>query len=255
MNAIVLAGGGADAVSATVSGLPNKAFVEIGGIALVARVIAALRSAPGVARIIAVAPPASHDRTALAGADERRADGARMVESLESGLSGAAPDELLLIAASDLPVLTPAAIAEFLEQAQARDLDVAYAIVSQYVHRAAYPNVPHTWARMVEGRFCGGGLVALKPRVLPALRVVLDDLGAARKSPLRLAALFGWDILPRFALGSLTVEAAERRASTILKAPAGAIRCTHAEVAVNVDRPSDVALANGLVEAAAKRDG
>jgi GTP:adenosylcobinamide-phosphate guanylyltransferase len=249
MNAIVLAGGGADAVSATVSGLPNKAFVEIGGIALVERVIAALRSAPGVARIIAVAPPASHDRTALAGADERRADGARMVESLESGLSGAAPDELLLIAASDLPVLTPAAIAE------ARDLDVAYAIVSQYVHRAAYPNVPHTWARMVEGRFCGGGLVALKPRVLPALRVVLDDLGAARKSPLRLAALFGWDILPRFALGSLTVEAAERRASTILKAPAGAIRCTHAEVAVNVDRPSDVALANGLVEAAAKRDG
>jgi GTP:adenosylcobinamide-phosphate guanylyltransferase len=255
VNAVVLAGGGPDAVSATATGLANKAFVEIGGIALVERVIAALRSAPGVARIIAVAPPASHDHAALAGADERRADGAHMVESLESGLAGAAPNELLLIAASDLPVLTAAAIAEFLEQAQARDLDVAYAIVSQHDHRAAYPNVPHTWAKMVEGRFCGGGLVALKPRVLPALRVVLDGLGAARKSPLRLAALFGWDILPRFALGSLTVEAAERRASTILKAPAGAIRCVHAEVAVNVDRPGDVALANGLLEAAAKRAG
>jgi hypothetical protein len=87
------------------------------------------------------------------------------------------------------------------------------------------------------------------------LRVVLDDLGAARKSPLRLAARFGWDILPRFALGSLTVEAAERRATTILHAPAGAIRCSHAEIAVNVDRPADVGLANGLVEAAAKRHG
>jgi GTP:adenosylcobinamide-phosphate guanylyltransferase len=255
MNAIVLAGGGPDAVSATVPGLPNKAFVEVGGIALVERVIAALRSAPGIARIIAVAPPSTHGRAALAGADERRADGPRMIESLESGLAGAATDELLLIAASDLPVLTTAAIAEFLGQAQARDLDVAYAIVSQHDHRAAYPNVPHTWAKMVEGRFCGGGLVALKPRVLPALRVVLDDLGAARKSPLRLAALFGWDILPRFALGSLTVAAAERRAGVILKAPAGAIRCTHAEVAVNVDRPGDVELANGLVEAAAKSTG
>jgi GTP:adenosylcobinamide-phosphate guanylyltransferase len=255
MNAIVLAGGGPDAVSATVPGLPNKAFVEVGGIALVERVIAALRSAPGVARIIAVAPPSTHDRVALAGADERRADGPRMIESLESGLAGASQDELLLIAASDLPVLTTAAIAEFLEQAEARDLDVAYAIVSQHDHRAAYPNVPHTWAKMVEGRFCGGGLVALKPRVLPALRVVLDDLGAARKSPLRLAALFGWDILPRFALGSLTVAAAERRAGAILKAPAGAIRCTHAEVAVNVDRPGDVELANGLIEAAAKNAG
>ena len=254
VNAIVLAGGGPDAVSATVPGLPNKAFVEIGGIALVERVIAALRRTPGIDRIIVVAPPASHAHPALAAADERRTDGPRMVESLESGLAGAPPDEPVLIAASDLPVLTAAAITEFLSHARRRDLDLAYAVVSRNDHLAAYSGVPHTWAKMVEGRFCGGGLVALKPRVLPALRVVLDDLGAARKSPLRLAALFGWDILPRFALGSLTVAAAERRASAILRAPAGAIPCTHAEVAVNVDRPTDVALANGLVEAAAKRD-
>lgn len=254
MNAIVLAGGGPDAVSATVPGLPNKAFIEIGGIALVERVIAALRSTPGIARIIVVAPPAMHGHPALAAADERRADGARMVESLESGLAGAAPGDLTLIAASDLPVLTTAAIVEFLDQAQARDLDVAYAIVSQRDHRAAYPSVPHTWAKMVEGRFCGGGLVALKPRAMPALRAILDDLGAARKSPLRLAALFGWDILPRFALGSLTVAAAERRASSMLNAPVGAIRCSRPEVAVNVDRPCDISLADGLVEAAAKRD-
>jgi len=255
MNAIVLAGGGPDAVSAGAPDLPNKAFVEIGGVALVARVIAALRSAPEVERIIVVAPPAAHGHAALAGADERRADGPRMLDSLASGLTGAAPDELVLIAASDLPVLTAAGIAEFLGQARARDLDVAYAIVSERDHQAAYPAVPHTWAKMVEGRFCGGGLAALKPRALPALRGILDQLGTARKSPLRLAAIFGWDILPRFALGSLTVAAAERRASAILRAPAGAIACTRPEVAVNVDRPSDVALANGLVARAAKSTG
>jgi GTP:adenosylcobinamide-phosphate guanylyltransferase len=253
VNAIVLAGGGPDRVSASDAGLPNKAFVEIGGTALVARVIAALRSSGEIARITVVAPPAAHGHPALAGADERRADGARMIESLESGLAGAPPDELVLVAASDLPVLTSAAIDEFLRGARTRDLDVAYAIVAQREHRDAYPAVPHTWAKMVEGRFCGGGLTALKPRVLPALRGVLDDLGRARKSPLRLAALFGWDILPRFALGSLTVAAAEARAGAILGAPAGAIRCSHPEVAVNVDRPADVALANGLVGAAAKK--
>jgi GTP:adenosylcobinamide-phosphate guanylyltransferase len=255
MNAVVLAGGGPDAVSSSDPSLPNKAFVEIGGVALVARVIAALRSSPDIARITVVAPPATHGYDALAGADERRADGPRMLNSLESGLSGVPPDELVLIAASDLPVLNAAAIGEFLDGARARDLDVAYAIVSQREHRDAYPAVPHTWAKMAEGRFCGGGLAALKPRALPALRGILDDLGKARKSPLRLAALFGWDILPRFALGSLTVAAAEGRASAILGAPAGAIRCSHPEIAVNVDRPSDVTLANGLVGAAAKRDG
>jgi GTP:adenosylcobinamide-phosphate guanylyltransferase len=255
MNAIVLAGGGPDAVSAGAPDLPNKAFVEIGGIALVERVIRALRSAPEVGRIIAVAPPAAHGRAALAAADERRTDGARMVDSLESGLAGAPPDDLVLIAASDLPLLSAAAIAEFVTLAIARDVDVAYAIVSERDHRDTYPAVPHTWAKMVEGRFCGGGLAALKPRVLPALRGVLDELGAARKSPLRLAAIFGWDIFPRFALGSLTVAAAERRASAILRAPAGAIPCSLPEVAVNVDRPSDIALANGLVAAAAKSPG
>ncbi len=255
MNAVVLAGGGPDAVSASAPELPNKAFVEIGGIALVERVIAALRSAPEIERIIVVAPPAAHGHAALAGADERRADGPRMLDSLAAGLAGAAPDELVLIAASDLPVLTAASIAEFLTQARARDLDVAYAIVSERDHHAAFPAVPHTWAKMVEGRFCGGGLATVKPRVLPALRGILDQLGSARKSPLRLAAIFGWDILPRFALGSLTIAAAERRASAILRAPAGAIACALPEVAVNVDRPSDVALANGLVAPAAKSTG
>lgn len=253
MNAVVLAGGGPDAVSATGGALPNKAFVRIGGVELVARVIAALRATTGIARITAVAPVAAHGDAALAGADDVRPGGERMVASLESGLAGAPPDEPVLIAASDLPVLTPAAVTEFLTAARARDLDLAYAIVAQRDHLVAYPGVPHTWAKMVEGRFCGGGLVVLKPRVLPALRDILDDLGRARKSPLRLAALFGWDILPRFALGSLTVAAAERRASAILHAPAGAIYCSHPEVAVNVDRVSDVALANGLLEAAAKR--
>jgi GTP:adenosylcobinamide-phosphate guanylyltransferase len=252
VNAIVLAGGPPDAVSATSPGLPNKAFLEIGGVPLVARVIAALRCAPEIGRIVAVAPVSTHGSAALAGADERRPDGARMVESLQSGLAGLPPDELTLVAVSDLPVLTAAAIAEFVAGACARELDAAYAIVSQRDHVARFPGVPHTWAKMADGRFCGGGLVALKPRVMPALQAVLDDLGAARKSPLRLAALFGWDIVPRFAFGALTIAAAERRAGAILGAPVGAIRCSHPEVAVNVDRPSDVALANGLAAAGAK---
>jgi GTP:adenosylcobinamide-phosphate guanylyltransferase len=252
MNAVVLAGGPPDAVSALYRGATNKAFVPVGGTPMVARVIAALRATPSIERIIAVAPPSMHDTEALAGADERRADGLRMIESLDSGLAGAPADEPVLVVASDLPVLTPAAVEELIALAHERNLDIAYAIVNSRVHYAAFPRFPHTWATMWDGRFCGGGAVVLRPRVLPALRGVMDDLGAARKSPLRLAALFGWDIAPRFALGFLRIAAAEDRASTILRAPVGAVRCSHAEIALNVDRPGDVALANELVNAASK---
>ncbi len=247
MIAIVLAGGAPDAVSAMQRNAPNKAFVKVGGVPLVARTIAALRTSPEITRIIAVAPPATFGSDALGGADECRPDGPRMIESLASGLAGVPLDEQVLIAASDLPLLSRAAIDEFVAEARRRNLDVAYAIVNQRVHSRQFPNVRHTWATMFEGRFCGGGLFVLKPRMLGALRSVLDDLGAARKSPLRLASLFGWDIVPRFALGFLPIGAAEERASTILRAPVGAIRSTHAEIAVNVDSPADLAIANGLV--------
>jgi len=107
--------------------------------------------------------------------------------------------------------------------------------------------VPHTWARLQDGTFCGAGFVAIKPRVLPALEGFIERLGAARKNPLRLASLFGWDVLARFALGRLTIASAERRASQLLGARTCALVSPYPETGVNVDRISDVALAEQLV--------
>jgi hypothetical protein len=167
-----------------------------------------------------------------------------MIESLRSGLQGFTEDALVVVAASDLPALDARAIDEFVDAALARDLDLAYACLERRYHDAVYPEFPHTWARLREGSFCGGGVVALRPRVLPRLAALLDALGNARKSPLRLASLFGWDVLARFALGRLTIAAAEARASQLIGARAGAIRCTQPQIALNVDRVDDVRRAN-----------
>jgi GTP:adenosylcobinamide-phosphate guanylyltransferase len=245
LDAIVLAGGRPDALAALAPGAPNKAFVPVGGVPLVARTIAGLRASSRVDRIIVVAPPQAAAHTALAGASEVRGDGPTMLQSLRSGLAGFTADALVLVAASDLPALDAAAVDEFVDDACARELDLAYACVERSVHLAVYPEFPHTWARMHEGRFCGGGLVALRPRTLTALARLLDALGAARKSPLRLAALFGWDVAARFALGRLPIAVAEARASRLLDgARVGAVRCTQPQIALNVDRVSDVARAN-----------
>jgi len=247
VNAVVLAGGAPDAVAALHPGAANKAFVPVAGMPLVERALRALRAVPRIERIVVVAPRSMHADRALALADERRTDGARMIESLRSGLAGFAADLPVLVVASDLPVLTRAAIDEVLDAVALRDLDIAYTCLARCYHDARYPHVPHTWARLREGMFCGGGITAIKPRALERLSDVLDALGAARKAPIRLAAIFGWDILARFAIGRLSIPAAEGRASSILRAPVGAIRCTHPEIAVNVDRPRDVELAAALV--------
>ena len=275
MIAVVLAGGPPDAVSALAPDVPNKAFVPIAGVPLVQRTIAALRSSPHVGRIIIVAPRDPAARRALATAvtaaaaddaddadggdngngigngkgngNEIRDAGDTMTESLQSGLRDLPPDELVLVFASDLPVLSRAALEDFIARVRAHDADLVYACVERATHTARFPDVPHTWARLADGTYCGGGGIALRPRVLPRLARLLGRLGRARKNPLRLAAIFGPAVLVRYALGRLTVAAAERRASVLLGAPVRAAICAYPEIAINVDRPSDVPLAESLV--------
>lgn len=249
MNCVVLAGGTPDEVARLQDGAPNKAFIEVGGVTLVERTLAALRASRRIERVVVVAPESAHGRAALALADEVRSDGERISDSLRRGLSGFAADEMVLVAASDMPVLSGRAVDDFIGRALETDADVGYGCVERSCHLAAFPDVPHTWARLRDGTFCGGGLVAIKPRILTKLEEFIEELGAARKQPLRLASLFGWDVLLRYALGRLGMVQAEQRASELLAAPARAIVSPYAETAVNVDRVSDVALAEHLVNA------
>jgi GTP:adenosylcobinamide-phosphate guanylyltransferase len=251
LTAVVLAGGPPDELVAHTPGAANKAFIDIAGTPLVTRTLAPLRAVARIARIVVVAPVGALGSPALALADEVCADGPRIADSIRSGLHGLAPDEPVLLTTADLPVLSVAAIDEFLDLAESSGADIVYACVERRVHEARYPDVPHTWARLRDGTFCGGGCVLLRPRAFPALEGFLDRLGSARKNPLRLARIFGWDVMARYAVGRLGVVNLERRAAELLGAPVAAARCTRPEIAVNVDRPSDVALAARLVTSSA----
>jgi len=247
MNVVVLAGGPADELTAHTPGAPNKAYVEIAGKTLLQRTIEPLRAASSVSRIIVVTPQSAFAHPAALLADERRLDGKRIRDSLQSGLTGLPPDENVIIATSDLPVLTPQAVEDFIARVRERDADLSYGALEKAVHMRAYPEVPHTWVTLRDGTYCGGGLMAMKPRVFVSLSRFIEQLGHARKNPLKLASLFGWDILLRFAIRRVAIAHAEERASHILGARARAVVSPFAETAVNVDRVSDIALAEKLV--------
>jgi len=250
MNAVVLAGGPLDDVARLQPGAPNKAFVDICGTTLVGRVVGALRGCTAIGRIVVVTPQSEWGNPQLRDADDFRPDGVHISESLRNGIADFPAADPLLIVTSDMPVLTPAIAGDFVARVEATDADVIYGCVEKGAHLARFPTVPHTWARMRDGTYCGGGMFALKPRAMPRLERFIEELGAARKSPLRLASLFGWDMLARFALGRLSVAQAQARATKILGAPVSALISPYPETAVNVDRVSDVALARELVSLA-----
>ncbi len=250
MDALVLAGGPFDDLAAHTPHAPNKAFVEIAGVTLVERTLRALHGATSIGRIIAVAPPSAHAHPALALADELRRDGVHIRESLRNGLAGLDPNATILVGASDLPVLTPEAIDDYVARAQATGADLTYGCIEKQIHMAKYPDAPHTWARLRDGTYCGTGFITLRPRVWPALEQVIERLGEARKNPLKLASLFGWRVLWRFAVRQLSISQAEARASYVIGAKVRAIVSPYAEIGINVDRVSDIALAERLVHSA-----
>ncbi len=251
--AVVLAGGARDAVAALEPGAPNKAFVRVAGRTLLARTLDAIDATPALGPVVVVAPRSARGRPELATSSasgeprDVRDDGPTMTESLRSGLRGFDPDALVFVCASDLPILDRTAIDDFLARALASNADLVYATVERSAHEARFPEVPHTWATLRDGTFCGGGCIAMRPRVLPALEAVLGALGAARKNPLRLAGIFGLPTLLRYATKRLTIAQVERRASRILRAPAAVAVCAYPQIAVNVDRTGDVALAERLL--------
>lgn len=250
LTCVVLAGGPPDDVARTQPGAINKAFVRVTGVAMVERTLRALRSSSNIGRVIVVAPAAANGDPALAQADERRDDGEKIRTSLANGLRDLPLDDIVLVSTSDLPILSTASIDDFVLRVIEADADLAYGCLEKRVHMAKYPQVPHTWAHLREGTYCGGGFIAIKPRVLPKLEQFIEALGAARKNPLRLASLFGWDVLFRFAFRRLSISSAERRASQILGASVRAIPSPYAETGVNVDRVSDIALAEALLGSA-----
>lgn len=213
---------------------------------MVTRVLQALRGVPEVAQITVVAPLVALEDSALSLADVRRSAGEHIVESVQRGLSGTDPDVMTLLATSDAPLLSPDSLGRFVQALATIDADLVYTIVERKAHEGRFPGVPHTWARMREGVYCGGAVFGMRARVLPALTRFLDDLGAARKSPLRLATFFGWDAVVRFALGLLSIGTAESRASAILGYPVRAV-VAEPDLAFNVDRKSDLALAERFI--------
>lgn len=208
---------------------------------MIARVLGALRAARCVGRIRCITPAGAlaewEEYAKLC--DERIDPGRDLIDSLLAGLAGMDDDELALVAATDIPLLTAKAVDAFAERT--RDVkDIGYGCVDREAHRKAYPQVRHTWVRLRDGTFCGAGLSVLRVGAAVRLATLLREFAAARKSPLRLAALFSPVLIARLLLGRVSLAELQSRARRLSGLDCQAIRCTEAELAVNVDCLADL---------------
>ncbi len=170
--------------------------------------------------------------------------------SVQSAL--AATGTPLLVTTADHALLEPRTVEHFLAEAAARGCDVAAGLVSERVIRARFPESTRTYIRLRGDAFSGANLFAFRTPAAGRAAEFWVRAERFRKQPWRLARAFGPLTLLLFLLRRLDLEAALARISRAMGIRVAAIVLPFAEAAVDVDRPSDLALANRI---AREREG
>jgi len=224
----------------------NKAYLPVGGTLMLERVLRAFRGAKATGIIRVVTPPAAFAsafaQRAAAFCDEVVEPGSGLIESVIAGCAGLAPERMVIVTATDLPLLSPSVVDAFAAAARAEcgSCDIGYGFVSKTAHVARYPQVRHTWVRLKEGVFCGGGVSVMRAGAVRQVADLLRRVAALRKTPLRIALLFSPMTLLRMLFTGVSVAELERRADELSGLHCCGVRCDEPELAVNVDRLADL---------------
>src|SRR5579875_2762333 len=213
-DAVVLAGGPPD--PAIAGAMVPKAFALLAGRPMVDYVLDALRGAGPIGRVVLVVADPLPVRLA-GGVDALVAERGSLLENVAAGLEATGGGGAVLVVAADLPLLTPQAVAAFLEAAGRIEGEAWYAVVRREDVTGAFPDVRKTFVRLREGTFTGGSVVLIGPAAFRRARPAIERAMRARKRPGTIAEL-------------------ERRAEAIAGIRARAVLCPHPELAIDVDR-------------------
>lgn len=219
-----------------------EALIPVAGHPMVDFVVAALQNSSLVDEIVVVGPQElgylrREKVTAVIPSQDT------LIGNLQRGLDKFGPNELVLVATSDIPLLSTVAVDDFLIRAQEQPADFYYPIIEKSASEAKYPDSKRTYVRLRNGTFTGGNLLLLYPRILTGGWDWAADMYRLRKKPLKMCRLLGWGFLIQLLLGRLTIDSLEKRFQQLLGASGKAIVSPYPEIGLDVDKPADYELA------------
>ncbi len=246
--ALVLAGTrpGGDPL-ARQSGVTHKALIEVAGVPMLGRVLAALEGTPAVARIIvATDQPGILDAVpAAAGRVEVMPAAAGPSASVADALSRHGTP--LFVTTADHPLLQPEWIAQFLQQAGGMDADAVVGLARREAVLAAVPGTERTWLRFADGAYSGCNLFLLRTAASGHIVSLWQSLEAQRKRPMSLLRRLGFLHVLRYRLGLLSLEGALARLGRIAGARLQHVVLADGRAAIDVDKPADLDLVRQLL--------
>lgn len=223
-----------------------KALLEIGGQPMIEWVLAALHAAQTVRNVVII----GLDRTGLKDPSGLNVHHLPSHGSIVDNLiAGAAfceqlpePPSHLLLISSDIPLVTAEMIDWNVRAALETDGEACYHILARETMERRFPHSRRTYFRLQEGQFCGADLHLLKRAVFSGYNPMWRKIIDARKNALKMAQLVGVDALLWLASGRAPIALGERLIRERLGLHGHLLIAPQAEIAMDVDKPHQVAL-------------
>ncbi len=243
MDAIILAGGvpqPGESLYPFTRGI-SKAMLEIAGKPMVQWILDALSGAKSIENVVIVGLPLDTDlqfarKLAFIPAQSGFVDNIRAAAKKSAEITPGA--KYVLLVSADIPAVTSAMIDRVVNSSQGQNLDIYYNVIPREVMERRFPGAHRTYLHLKGLEFCGGDTHVM------SLRLLLEDdmevwrtFTAARKSPLKQAALIGFDTIFLYLFRLLTIKLAETKLMKRLKVAGKVVICPDAEIGMDVDKP------------------
>ncbi|HHY11051.1 MAG TPA: NTP transferase domain-containing protein [Firmicutes bacterium] len=221
-----------------------EANIDIAGKPMLGYVLSTLENSTEVSRIIVVGPKhgLSHYENDKVNIVE---PGTELIENAKIGLAHT-NTEFVLVASSDIPLLTDDALGGFLKGALELDADFVYAVSTKEECVRKYPGVQRTYAKLKGVILTGGNLFFVRKSIAGKAWPVLEKMIEYRKSPFKMASFFGVGFLIKVLLGFAGVHEIEEYVSNLLGIQCRAL-LSAPEISVDVDKPEDLKLVRDIL--------
>lgn len=246
VDCVVLAGAPADDATREQYGVQWRSDVPIAGRPMLHWLLDALKASGSIGELVVIGVGEYPGCRFVA-------PGETFFDNFMRGINALEGSETILVASSDIPLVTGEAVSDFVREGLALQADLVYPIIRKDLCTSKYPQFKRTCLSLGEGTFTGGNMTLVRRSFAIKCQDRIEALFQARKKPLKLAAMIGFGTLIRVVLaqkvwpGFVSVPAIERAGERLVGGRLRALDCRWPEIGEDLDDIRDYQAAAELL--------
>jgi GTP:adenosylcobinamide-phosphate guanylyltransferase len=223
----------------------SKAMIDMAGKPMIQWVLDAMSDARKVERVIIVGLSPKNELTCKKPLYYISNQG-RMLANIVTGINKAVElnpkAQYVLLVSSDIPALKSSMVDWLISTCMKTRDELYYGVCPRAVMEKRFPGSNRTYTRLKDMEVCGSDINVVHVNQATQHLDTWEQLIGTRKSPLRQAAVIGWDTLFQLFTHRVDLQSLVKQVSQRIGIKGRAIIWSHAEPCMDVDKPHQLEL-------------